>query len=70
MRVKLCARCPYTPRDLAGHYDAESVFHVCATCDGKQEVNARHYPREPTGGENAQQSPISSKRRNEALHNL
>jgi hypothetical protein len=46
MRVKLCARCPYTPRDLAGHYDAESVLYVCATCDGKQEVNARHYPRE------------------------
>src|ERR1700676_2211376 len=23
MRVKLCARCPYAPRDLAGHYDPE-----------------------------------------------
>jgi hypothetical protein len=35
MRVKLCSRCPYTPRDLAGHYDPEGVLHVCAKCDGE-----------------------------------
>ena len=70
MRVKLCARCPYTPRDLAGHYDPEGVLHVCATCDGKQEVSARYTHARSTGSENAQQSPISPKRRNEALHNL
>ena len=33
MQVKLCARCPYTPRDLADHYDSEAVLHLCATCD-------------------------------------
>jgi hypothetical protein len=35
MRVKLCSRCPYTPRDLVGHYDPEGVLHACATCDGQ-----------------------------------
>ena len=46
MRVKLCARCPYTPRDLAGHYDPEAVLHVCAKCDGEQGLTTNHYPRE------------------------
>ena len=45
MRVKLCARCPYTPRDLAGHYDPEGTLHVCARCDGQQEASTNHYPR-------------------------
>jgi hypothetical protein len=46
MRVKLCARCPYAPRDLAGHYDPEATLHVCAKCDGKQGGSTKHYPRE------------------------
>jgi hypothetical protein len=46
MRVKLCARCPYAPRDLAGHYDPEATFHVCAKCDGEQGGPIKHYPRE------------------------
>ncbi len=46
MRVKLCARCPYTPRDLAGHYDPEATFHVCARCDGEQGITTNHYPRQ------------------------
>jgi hypothetical protein len=46
MRVKLCARCPYTPADLAGHYDPEAELHACAKCDGSQAVVTRHYPRE------------------------
>ncbi len=46
MRVKLCARCPYAPRDLAGHYDPEATFHVCARCDGEQGITANHYPRQ------------------------
>jgi hypothetical protein len=46
MRVKLCSRCPYTPRDLAGHYDPEGVLHVCATCDGQQKASTNHYPRQ------------------------
>ncbi len=44
MRVKLCPRCPYTPRDLADHYDPEGLLHVCAKCDG-QEASANRYPR-------------------------
>jgi len=46
MRVKLCARCPYTPPDLASHYDPEAVLHVCAKCDGEQAMPTNHYPRE------------------------
>ena len=46
MRVKLCARCPYAPRDLAGHYDPEATLHVCARCDGEQGMPTNHYPRE------------------------
>jgi hypothetical protein len=45
MRVKLCARCPYTPRDLAGHYDPKGVLHACAKCDGQQGAGTNHYPR-------------------------
>jgi hypothetical protein len=44
MRVKLCLRCPYAPRDLAGHYDPEGILHACAKCDG-QEASTNHYPR-------------------------
>jgi hypothetical protein len=33
MRVKLCERCPYTPCDLADHYDPEAARHLCTTCD-------------------------------------
>jgi hypothetical protein len=45
MRVKLCARCPYTPRDLTGHYDPDAALHVCARCDGARGVLTRQYPR-------------------------
>jgi hypothetical protein len=38
MRVKLCARCPYTPRDLAEHYDPAAPLHACAKCDGEQRM--------------------------------
>jgi hypothetical protein len=33
VQVKLCARCPYSPRDLADHYDIDAALHLCATCD-------------------------------------
>jgi hypothetical protein len=46
MRVKLCARCPYTPQDLTGHYDPDAALHVCARCDGEQGAVTKHYPRE------------------------
>jgi hypothetical protein len=46
MKVKLCARCPYTPHDLAGHYDPLAAIHACATCDREQETFARHDRRE------------------------
>ena len=45
MRVKLCARCPYTQRDMAGHYDPEAVLHLCANCDGDQRASTNKYPR-------------------------
>src|SRR5215475_11119090 len=38
MRVKLCATCPYTPRDLADHYDPAAALHLCATCDVEYEL--------------------------------
>jgi hypothetical protein len=47
MRVKLCVRCPYTPWNLADHYDPESEIHACAKCDGPQHASTNHYPREP-----------------------
>jgi hypothetical protein len=37
MRVKLCVRCPYTPRDLAHHYDPEAVLYACAKCDDQRD---------------------------------
>ena len=46
MRVKLCARCPYTPRDLTGHYDPEAALHACAKCDGERGLPTRHFPRQ------------------------
>jgi hypothetical protein len=46
MRVKRCARCPYAPQDLAGHYDPEAALHVCAKCDGEQATPINHYPRD------------------------
>jgi hypothetical protein len=45
MRVKLCTRCPYTPRDLSGHYDPVAVLHLCTKCDGEQVASSNHYPR-------------------------
>ena len=47
MKVKLCSRCPYTPRDLAGHYDPDGLLHACAKCDGGASTN--HQPRKARG---------------------
>jgi hypothetical protein len=44
MRVKLCSRCPYTPRDLAGHYDPQGDLHVCAKCDAEQGASTDYRP--------------------------
>jgi hypothetical protein len=46
MRVRLCSRCPYTPSDLADHYDPGAVAHACAKCDGEQDKVKMYYPRE------------------------
>jgi hypothetical protein len=46
MRVKLCARCPYQPRDLEDHCDPEAALHVCAKCDGEQVMLTNHDPRD------------------------
>jgi hypothetical protein len=45
MRVKLCTRCPYTPRDLSRHYDPKAVVHLCVKCDTGQVASTDHYPR-------------------------
>ena len=42
MRVKLCARCPYMPQDLADHYDAGAALHLCARCDGESVTAGIH----------------------------
>jgi hypothetical protein len=44
MRVELCSRCPYAPRELADHYDPEGVVHVWAKSYG-QKASANRYPR-------------------------
>lgn len=38
MRVKLCAQCPYTPRDLAHHYDPDAALYACLKCDHEQDL--------------------------------
>lgn len=70
MKVTLCTRCPYGPRDLADHYDPEAALHVCAKCDGEQRMLTNHTHARPKGGENAQQSAVSSARCSEALRHL
>jgi len=45
MRVKLCAQCPYTRWDLAGHYDPDAILHLCANCDSEQKASTNEYPR-------------------------
>ena len=46
MRVKLCGRCPYTPRDLADHYDPDAVLYACAKCDGEPWILNPYDPTE------------------------
>jgi hypothetical protein len=46
MRVKLCGRCPYTPRDLADHYDPLAALYACAKCDREQAMPDKHDLRE------------------------
>jgi Bacterial regulatory helix-turn-helix protein, lysR family len=41
MQVKLCARCPYTPDDLATHYEPKAALHLCAKCDNEEEEKRR-----------------------------
>jgi hypothetical protein len=43
MRVKLCAWCPYSPRDLAPHYDPEATLYACAKCDSEQLLRKTHW---------------------------
>lgn len=44
MSAKLRANCPYTPRDLAGHYDPNGQLHACAKCDGRHGPSTDYYP--------------------------
>ena len=34
MKVTLCAQCPYTRRDLAGHCDPDAILHLSAASGG------------------------------------
>jgi len=70
MRVRLCKRCPYTPRDLAGHYDPEGAFHVCAKCDGQQDASTNHYPRKAYRREQCAPVPNIFTTAQRALRNL
>jgi hypothetical protein len=45
MRVKLCTRCSYAPRDISGHYDPKAVLHLRVKCDSGQVANTDHHPR-------------------------
>jgi hypothetical protein len=50
MRVKLCARCPYSPHDLADHHDPAAALHLCARCDHEPampKIYRDAYRREP-----------------------
>ncbi len=71
MRVKLCTRCPYSPRDLADYYDANSSSHLCFRCDRKRapaelvilgtaNVGSKPATAEYTMNVAAQQSPALS----------
>jgi DNA-binding NarL/FixJ family response regulator len=42
MRVKLCEKCPYTPVDLADHYEANAALHLCARCDSDPPRNGKN----------------------------
>jgi hypothetical protein len=39
VQVKLCAQCPYSPCDLAGHYNIDAALHLCATCDAEHDAS-------------------------------
>jgi hypothetical protein len=45
MRVKLCGRCPYTPRDLDDHYDPDATLYVCAKCDNERHLREANWRR-------------------------
>jgi hypothetical protein len=60
MRVKLCARCPYTPRDLASHYDPDAALHACAKCDDNYDMCDRQALSPP--------SPKEATMRNDPQH--
>ena len=53
MSAKFRARCPYTPRDLAGHYDPNAQLHICTKCGGRHEASTDYYPHKSTGGNHA-----------------
>jgi hypothetical protein len=55
MRVKLYARCPYVPQDMADHYDPCAAFHLCARCDGVIAIWAIHDRHDVQGMESAKE---------------
>ena len=71
MRVKLCSRCPYAPRDLADHYDPDAAL-LCM-CEVRQRIGGPQ-PEWPMRGQeetdNAQQVSTSPARSRQALRRL
>jgi hypothetical protein len=59
MRVKLCMRCPYPPRDISGHYDSKAVLHLCVKCDADKWRAPTITHARPTGGKNARPFSVS-----------
>jgi hypothetical protein len=70
MQVKLCARCPYAPDDLATHYEPNAALHLCANCDREAGSSTSTTHAKPEGDKNAQQLPKSSVRQSEPLRAL
>ena len=70
MRAKICAQCPYTPWDLAGHYGRDANLHLCVNCEGERKASTKEYPANPRGRKNAQQFQMYPRRRNQALPDL
>lgn len=59
MRVKLCATCPYTPRDLANHYDPAAALHLCVACDRRETRRRRTCPTTTINATSTAELPVA-----------
>jgi hypothetical protein len=53
MRVKLRSRCPYTPRDLTGHFDPEGELSSAQNATANKRRAPATARASPTGGNDA-----------------